>query len=630
MRHCKRRGIAIIISLMMMVLVVMFVTAMVITFPTSVEASRDSAEGRLAQAAAQSGADYAWCRLQERPSWRGDGNGNATVTTINTTNLTVVEDRGDVWGFLTDSQGNKSQFRIRFNWHNGTGGPDNLDDPVRMVPSQYVSINNLDQPAPAPVRRGTAGSSAAVSVSSPSTYSVAQYSCCVLVEGLAGDALSRTSPTNPVPTANAGRVVRQVVEIDLGRPTLANLDSAVYGGKISAGGPGQVLDVESAGAALPRSRTLDDIVLTGGARYKTAPGGSIVASNAGFTSIASTGPAPNIRQEDLNSQRKKYLAVKMTDIAQATASDPKLPAGTYVWRDNGDLDYYASDYTGSLPTGPPAQTFQDSSQLASFMGATGPPPIDLDGTTYTMQYNSNVFVQPQGAVKSLAIVPEPSIATLQADRPKNLFTGGSGSAPVLTGSGDITMKGSLIGKGSVTTTGNLTFQGASVFETDPGKNVAIYAAGNVSMEKLPPEVALNLSPGNSGSQGNHRSMHHRGHGSFSHSGYNTTGSINSSVSMITNRLGALDGDDVMIAGLVYAGGNFTTDLGSTGTLYVRGALVAYGGNADAGDVAGTPGKGGEVVLNSKGAQLTFDPTYVVSSMSLSAPTRLALTLQNRY
>ncbi|MFN8611274.1 MAG: hypothetical protein U0931_27265 [Vulcanimicrobiota bacterium] len=628
MRKSKRRGIAIIISLMMMVLVIMFVTAMVVTFPTTVESSRDSAEGRMAQAAAQSGVDYAWCRLQERPTWKGDAGGNASATIINTSGLTVIEDRGDVWGFLSDGQGNKSQFRIRFNWHNGAGGSDGLDDPARMIPTQFVSFNNLDQPNPKPVLRGTADSTAAItSPGSPSPYNVAQYSCCVLVEGLAGSGLSQTSVASPLPAPGAGRVVRQTLEVDLGRPTLANLDSAVYGGKITGSGGGQVVDVESQAAAAPRSRTLSDVGMIGGAKYQTPAGGSIVASDPTFTSVPSAGPTPTIIHEDITTQRKKYPAIKMTDIAQATAADPKLPAGTYVWRKNGDIDYFPVNYTGSIPTGSPAATFTSTADLTAHMGATGTP-ILVDRSTYTLEYHQNILVQPQGAIKSLAIVPDPLIASDNADRPKNLFQGSSG-APVLTGSGDITLKGSLIGKGSVTSTGNITFQGASVFETDPGKNVAIYAGGDVSMEQIPPEVAVNLNPNNSSSQGHHNSMHHHGHGHFNNSGYNSTSLINLASNMVTNRLGNLDGNDVMIAGLVYAGGNFTTDLGN-GTMYVRGAVVAYGGNADAGDVAGTPGKGGEVSVKSKGAQFTFDPTYVVSSMSLNAPTRLALTLQNRY
>jgi len=352
----KRRGIAIIISLMMMVLVLMFVTAMVITFPTTAESSRNTVEGRLALAAAQSGVDYAWCRLQERPSWKGDGSpaSPGSETTINTPNLVVTEDRGDVWGFLKDSSGNKSQFRIRFNWHDGPGGGDGLQDPSSLlrVPSQYVSFNNLDKPAPAPVRRGTPGSAAAINAGSPSPYPVAQYSCCLLVEGLAGTGLRDTSLSAPLPSAAAGRVVSQTLELDLGRPSLANLDSALYGGNIKASGPSQVLDVQSAGAAPARSRTLSRITNSGGAQYKTAAGGSIVASDATFNTIASVGPAPTITHESVASQRKKWLQVKMTDITQADpATDPKLPAGTYVWRRDGTIDYYNQNFSGTLPTG---------------------------------------------------------------------------------------------------------------------------------------------------------------------------------------------------------------------------------------------------------------------------------------
>lgn len=615
---------------MMMVLVIMFVTAMVITFPTTLESSRNSMEGRLALAAAQSGVDYAWCRLQERPSWKGDGSPTSpgSETTINTPGLVVLEDHGDVWGFITDSSGIKSQFRIRFNWHDGTGGGDGLQDPSTLlrIPGQYVSFNNLDKSTPAPVLRGTPGSTAAVTTSSPSQYPVAQYNCCILVEGLAGKGLRDTGPSAPLPSPLAGRVVSQTLEVDLGRPSLANLDSALYGGDIRAIGSDQILDVQSAGTAPPRSRTLSRVTNTGGAKYKTPAGGSIVASDTTFNTIASDGPPPTITHEDVASQRKKWLQVKMTDIAQADpAVDAKLPAGTYVWRRNGTIDYFHQDFNGTIPTGTPT-TLHNSGELSALMGAAGTP-IEMDGSTYTLEFSKNVYVQPSGGITGLAIVPEPDIALLDEDRPKNFFNGVSGSSPVLTSTGDVTMKGSVIGKGSVTSTGDLTFQGASVFETDPGKNVALYATGNITMEAIPPTVSLNLSPSH-GHHGHHRSLHHRGHHHYHHNGHHSTSQMNASITAITNRLGAnLDGNDVMIAGLVYAGGNFTTNLGQ-GTMYLRGALVAYGGNADAGEEAGT--NGGQVSLDSKGAQFVFDPNYVVSSMSLSAPSRLVRTLQNRY
>lgn len=644
-RTVHRRGIAIIISLIMMVLVTMFVTAMFIMLPTSVESARNSAEGKIALAAAQSGVEYAWCRLQERPTWKGDGNGNSSVITINTPKLVITEDHGNVWGFISDAQG-RSQFRIRFNWHDGSAGGDGLSDPIASlkIPSQYISFNNLEQSRPAPVLRGTPDSTAPLSSTSPHSYQVAQYSCCLLVEGLAGTGLRDTSPSSPLPSARAGRVVKQILEVDLGRPTLASLDSAIYGSSIKADTPGQVLDVQSQGAAAARLRTLSTVKPT---QYKTGPGGSVVASTNPHPTIPSVGPAPLILYESKQSQQKKWLAVKKSDIPQASSTvDPQLPAGTYVWRRGGNLDYYAQNYSGVLPSGPPNRTIHGDAEMSALMG-TSETPINVDPTTYTLQYNKNVYVRPQGPVSSLTILPEPDIATLEQNRPKNVFQGARGSSPVLTGTSDITLQGSLLGKGSVTSGGNIKFQGTSVFESDQGKNVAVYAAQNVTLEAIPAAVASNLEPSNAASQGSHSSLYYYGHSSYNYysnwrggghsywwdyggghsTGHDTTSEVNGSSSSFPNRLGNLSGNDVSVTGLIYAGGNFTTNL-NAGTIYLRGALVAFGGDADAGELAGT--RGGDITLNSKGAQFVFDPTYVVSSMSLSQPTRLVLSLQNRY
>ena len=145
----KKRGIALIISLFVALLVVMFVTAMVSLLPQTLDDATNSKEGRASVAAAQAGMEYAWCRLQEKPSWKGDGN----AVTVNTANLMVVEDRGNIWGFLTSSSGNKSQFRIRFNYQNASGSPNDgqAGDPApnHLILSPNVSFNNLSSPTAA-------------------------------------------------------------------------------------------------------------------------------------------------------------------------------------------------------------------------------------------------------------------------------------------------------------------------------------------------------------------------------------------------------------------------------------------------------------------------------------------------
>ena len=637
----RRKGVAILISLFMMVLVIMFVTAMVTLLPQSVDSARNTREGRQAISAAQAGVDYAWCRLQERPNWKGDGDapGNTAAWTINTPELQVYEDHGNVWGFMTASNGDKSQFRIRFNYQDsGADTSDGLSDPsaTYLIKNQYVSFNNLSQANPAPVKRGVSGGNFPISASSVSTYDVAPYSVCVIVEGRAGDGMRTVTTASPNPPASINRrVVTHVTEVHLTRPSLANLDSAIYGASIAAAmGGGQVLDVRSAVAAVPRARALDSFTVSTPGKFQMAATGRVMYGNSSTPPsylVNSTTPV-NV-YESKSIQSGKFLKLKSSDLPSVNpATDATLPAGTYIWRNNGEIDYYAQEYTpGVIPPHSSAlKTFVTTGDLTAHIagaGQTGPgaaAPIIMDPTTYTLEYSKNVYVKPQGSVTGLAIVPEPAVGTGSTpDRPKNLFNGVSGTTPVMSGTTNVTLDGALIGKGSVTAGTNVTFQGPSVFETDPGKSVAIYAKGDVTMNALPPDVAANLNPG--GGASSHHALHHRNHHSYNNNGHNSTSAFNTTG--IPNAIGALDGNDVLVAGLVYAGGNFTTNLGS-GTMYLRGALVAYGGDADLDEAPGT--NGGQVILNSKGAQVNFDPNYIANSMGLTSPGPLTLALQNSY
>ncbi|HIB67142.1 MAG TPA: hypothetical protein EYO33_19045 [Phycisphaerales bacterium] len=79
-------------------------------------------------------------RLQADPAWRADGVG----LVVDTPELKVVEDRGNVFGFLVAPNGNKCFFRFRFNFQNGSDTPDDgLDMPTNLINSEFVSYNNL-------------------------------------------------------------------------------------------------------------------------------------------------------------------------------------------------------------------------------------------------------------------------------------------------------------------------------------------------------------------------------------------------------------------------------------------------------------------------------------------------------
>lgn len=634
----RRRGIAILSSLFVMVLVIMFVTAAVSLLPQTVDAASNSREGREAMAAAQAGVDYAWCRLQERPGWKGDGAGNGAAWTINTANLKVYEDHGNVWGFVTGSDGNKSQFRIRFNYQDGgTDSSDGLSDPATtyLIKTPYISFNNLSQTTAAGVRRAQTGGNFPYSGSVTPAYNVAPYSVALLVEGRAGDGLRDTNSASPNPGSGNRRVVSHISEVHLTRPMLANLDSAIYGSSITAApGASQVLDIRSSTAQAPRARSLNGFTVSNPGKLEMAANGRIIYGNSATPptySVNSTTPT-NV-YEAASVQHGKFLKLKSTDMPKANpAADATLPAGTYIWRVDGSIDYYAQDYSPGVipPHASAAKTFLSSTDLTAHIAGAGQigtgtgDPIIMDPTTYTLEYTRDVYVAPQGAVKGLAIVPEGAVTAYPTpDRPKNLFKGASSTTPVLSGTGDITLSGANIGKGSVSSSGNITFQGASIFETDPAKSVAIYAKNNVTMEPIPPDVATNLNPASNSPS--HHALHHRNHHSFLRLGHTTTNSF--TLASIPEAIGALDGNDVMVAGLIYAGGNFTTNLGS-GTMYLRGALVAYGGDADLDQPPGT--LGGQVNLISKGAQVNFDPNYIANALQMNAPGPLTLALRNSY
>ena len=642
----RRRGIAILISLFMAILVTMFVTAMVTLFPQQMESAQSSREGVQALSAARTGLEYAWNRLQENPSWRGDLTGNASGYTINTPPLSVYEDHGNVWGFLTSPEGDKSQFRIRFNYQNSGSPSQTLSGPGASytIDSPFVSFNNLNSATSAVLYRGENSSGHPVTGATLAPYSVPMFSCALIVEGRAGDGMRDTTTGNPNPVSNGRRVVTRVLEANLSRPSMSCLDAAIYGGSITSFiGSGHTLDVESKVPSTPPAmRSLGNIGL-GSSTYQTSSTGRVFLPTTSTFSAGSGGTAPTQIAQSKSTLQNNFLKLKSTDVAKARpAVDATLPAGTYVWRSTGVVDYYAQEYDGStVPSGSPAQTFSNTAGFTSFMsgaGGIGPglaDPVVMDPATYTLKLQKNTYVAPVGAVKGLAIVPEAGL-TAAANRPKNIFEGiGGVSAPVLTSTGNITLEGALIGKGSLTSDQNIKFQGPSVFETDPNRSVSLFAKGNIDLQRTPDPVVANL-----GATGvDHPSLHHQNHNS---GGDGSDGDENAQAVAVQTSLGltpfsgsSFMGSDVLVGGLIYAGGNFTVDLTPStaglpqGSFYLRGAAVSYGNNTDAGELPGAPGTGVNFA-NAANAQVFYDPAYVMQSVTMSAPSRLTMTLLTQY
>lgn len=111
--------------------------------------ARQSLTRERARQAALSGIEYARSQLAKDSDWRGD----ATGTTISSDSMTVKESNGNVLGLLSYPDGGKAEFRIRFNYQDGSGGGDGMDDPAlaSRILSSVLSLNNLEKSSPADV-----------------------------------------------------------------------------------------------------------------------------------------------------------------------------------------------------------------------------------------------------------------------------------------------------------------------------------------------------------------------------------------------------------------------------------------------------------------------------------------------
>ena len=200
-----------------------------------------SEEQQLATEAAQAGVDYAKTRLQEFPDWKG-GTGDSVVVDM-PGQLWVRENRGNVMGIVGEGD-RKCAFRIRFNYQNGGGAPnESMPDPnpAMFIPSPYVSANNLNSSNQLKIYRSQSGGSWSVTPASASPFDCTRYSAVIYCEGLAGPGLRSMSPANLNPSQSNRRIVRRVAEVTMGRNLSQVGDAPIYGAQSIT------LDVANAG-----------------------------------------------------------------------------------------------------------------------------------------------------------------------------------------------------------------------------------------------------------------------------------------------------------------------------------------------------------------------------------------------
>lgn len=632
----KLRGIMLVITLIGLAMMAMIITAALILSRGSDAVGGSLQEQQAAVLAAEAGLQYARARLQERPNWRGDGDGGTTVaTTVQAADgsMVVTEDNGTVIGYMRSPEGLFQQFRFRFNYHDGNvGAPsdaDGLDNPAYLVASPWVSVNNLMSGESVPTPRAVlSGGVYRVTPASPMPYDCPRYTADIIVEGYAGpglrEQLSGGIP-NPDPPRGNQRVVSRVVEANFRRESAATADSAVYAAqdiqtRLANGGS---LLVESMDTSVnPRMRSNGNVAvdpLAGGAvSYNTSASGEVLvrSSTGTFTIDGVNSVSPAATQQ--TTPKEEFLQLKWSEVKQAVPTDINVRAGTYVWRQGGAppyaqatpyLEYFPVEWTaaGVFPVGGGSMIMANPADIE--MGGSGA--INFDGANYRLEVRDNLYVQPQGAVTGLAIIPEDAI-TLSGFRPATEFDDGGGANPILTSQGNVTFKGEVKGEGAVTAQGDLRFQGSSALTVDPDTSVALYARGDMYLEAIPePVVASGAGAAATGASTTYTST------------TGTGAALGTSPPPVV-----LQFQDQVIAGIVYTQGNFTADLkGPTyqGSLFIRGILAAYGGDPEAGDAPGANTRGA-VRIDAENAQLKFDSAYIDSLIDIYAPATLVQTL----
>lgn len=610
------------IALLTLLVITMIVAAAASAMPVQLFSATHGGETQAAFMAARSGLDYAYSRLQERDTWMGNGDGSAGVHLIvNTPQMQVVEDNGNVIGVMVNGDGNRSAFRFKFNFQNGgsTSPDDGFPDPApqHKITNRYLSYNNVPQSLTINTYEANPGTGVVINTVKGT---LPKFNAEIQVEGLAGPGLA-TATVDNLDTLMASSSIRRRIYTQQvgsrynvsGSSTVDCVVAAANAFTAAATEPvvGNTTVVEAPNTSAPKLRTRSTANTTAG-NFTTT--GEVRVDNLAGSSMASVTPI----QENAALQEAHFLRVKTTQVQKATAADTRLKAGTYVWRPNGgnyQLEYYAQNFNGTIPTGPPTDVMSNPGDYGRFISnGSG---ISFDFTSMGANIDNKVFVDPQsaGTVTDLAIVIEPGLQSTIGIRPTASFLD-TGTPAILSASGNITMQGSLDGYGGVTSDKDIKFQGASAFETDPLNSICVYARGDITVEAIPDSVVTALAPlvpGGVG-MGMGKKVGHKSMGGMS------TGTVTgTNVTAFPPTPG-----DVSLTGIIYALGDFNLDLTTSanplnhGNFFMEGLLTAYGGNPDAGELPGANGQG-QVNIRAKNSELYYDPSYLIQLQGSGNP-----------
>jgi hypothetical protein len=319
--------------LLVVTVILMFVGGSAALIPGGLLRGRIDQQRIQAQHLAESGIEYALWQLRTNPTWSGDGPG------INTPDLWVVEDQGNVAGRVRLGNGGFGQFRLRFNFHDGTPGADgrpNSDHPLLDI--RRLSLNNLlghyDRFTPETLSNGAAGTQ-------PS-HVVPPRSVWLCSEGRVGSALASLGegPFHEPLSGSLTRVMLQAAFKLNGSDLPAGDAVAMANGGISfhlPPGAGKVELSSSVSSAIASIRSNQGIgVLNGDPTTNLLSANAEAHFNADASFVARAEHVKGIAQDTFTD----FYKLTSSDVRRAGDDAGELPGGTYVVWDDGSLHYF--------------------------------------------------------------------------------------------------------------------------------------------------------------------------------------------------------------------------------------------------------------------------------------------------
>jgi hypothetical protein len=435
MNRARKRGIVLISVVFISVLIAMYMVSATVLNRSRFMGVRQTAENKLAEEAARSGMEYALARLEENPDWRGGLN----AVTVDSPELVVVEDRGNVVGLVTTSEG-EAQFRLRFNHQDGAAGTDKMDDPSAgmWIDTPHISRNNLTGKADALWYIGDGANNAA---SSTAPNVVEPGAVALVVEGRVSRGLQQANSGNPNPTLDrvlSSRVIEGFYRVDAVTSEALTDAVSMAGGKFDAtlyDGDARLSlgDTRENGNPTIRVRNGDFTAVEADSGFDGRVEGSNGEVRVGSTHNVNADLASGVGTDEEQGSDNFYELV-WNDVMQPSGTNT-LQAGVYEVRDDGNIYRYDMNFEdfNTYKSGNP----NDEGSLGVAVNLDGSNGVRFvaEGEGYNGQpsdknrlvFIDDVLVEPVGDVVDLTITPAQGAKEDLGDD-----DGGSGSADYRT------------------------------------------------------------------------------------------------------------------------------------------------------------------------------------------------------